>query len=327
MTTSSSPRSARDLFLTLLDEASTPEQRASVFQSIVTQPISAALLAHGAEVLRAAMVPVELPGNAIDTCGTGGSGHRTFNTSTLTAFVVAAASGKVAKHGNRSASGNCGCFDLLEELGVKIDLTPDQECRVFDDLGIVFLFAPLHHPALHHVASLRKAHGKKTLFNLIGPLCNPARVSRQMIGTGKVEDARLLASTLQQLGSVGSIIVTGHDGLDEVTVTDTTTIRTVRDSSIEEHEFSPESLFVSLVQPENIRGGTPKENAEHFLRLAKGGGSEALRDLVLVNAAHALLVASMSETLSEAFARAEETLASGKVYELFCLYRDLSQRL
>ncbi len=327
MSTTLFTQSAFEQIKTLLSEKCEDAEREAIFNNLVQQPISADVLTDGVRALRESMIPLSLSSYAIDTCGTGGSGLKTINTSSLTAFIVAAAGGKVAKHGNRSASGNCGCFDLLEELGVNIHLNPDEERRVFERLGIAFLYAQLHHPALRFVAPLRKKYGKKTLFNLIGPLCNPAGVKQQLIGTAREEDAQIIAKALQMLGSVGSIVVTGHDGLDEVTVTDTTTVRYVREENVEIKEFSPASLSIKLALPHEIEGGTAKENAALFLELAQGKGTAAMRSLILINAAHALLLTPLVTKLEDAFLLAKKTLNSGAAYEAFRLYRDFTKQL
>ena len=319
--------SASNFIADLLSEELQDVKREQLFHELISQPVTPELLTEGVRSLREKMVPVDLAEDAIDTCGTGGSGKKTINTSTLTAFIVAAAGGKVAKHGNCSASGNCGCFDLLEELGVNIDLNPDQEHRVFEELGITFLYARLHHPALRFVAPLRKKYGKKTLFNLIGPLCNPAGVHRQMIGTGNDTDAKVIAETLQRLGSTGSFVVTGHDGLDEVTVTTKTRVRRVTEKEIETEEFSPTSLSVQLAPASEIEGGTAKENAALFLELAQGRGTAAMKNLILLNATYALLLTPLATKIEEAFSLAQKTLNSGAAYEVFRSYRDFTKQL
>ncbi|NOS67238.1 MAG: anthranilate phosphoribosyltransferase [Candidatus Peribacteraceae bacterium] len=311
----------------LMTENIDENEREKLFQEIISSPITPTLLAEAVRVLREKMITVDLGYDAIDTCGTGGSGKKTINTSTLSAFIVAACGGKVAKHGNRSASGNCGSFDLLETLGVNIALTPEQEQKIFDELGIVFLFAPLHHPALKHVAPLRKRHGKKTLFNLVGPLCNPARVTKQIIGTGNAADADLMAGALHALGSFGSMIVTGQDGLDEVTMTAATTIRTVTPDGVLTSTFTPSDLRLPFSNSEGLEGGTPQQNAEIFLSLAQGKGHESHRNLVLVNAAHTILMAGISQSIDEAFALAKDALFSGRVHDLIINYRDLTHRI
>lgn len=327
MLTTLHSQSAYDLIKTLLSETCENAERETVFNELVMRPVSSELLIDGVQALRENMIPVSLSSDAIDTCGTGGSGLKTINTSTLTAFIVAAAGGKVAKHGNRSASGNCGCFDLLEELRVNINLNPEQERLAFEKLGIAFLFAPLHHPALRFVAPLRKNYGKKTLFNLLGPLCNPTGVRRQIIGTGNAKDAPIIAETLLKLCSFGSMVVTGNDGLDEITITTTTIIRNITVNGIQIEEFSPVSVSLPLAFPQEIEGGNTKENAQIFLELIQGRGNTAMRNLVLINAAHALFLTSMVATMPEAFALAQKTLDSGAAYDVFRSYRDFTKQV
>lgn len=316
-------KSAFEIVSGLLSEDTSNERREAMFHELVSRPITEELLTEGALALREHMIPVHLHANeAIDTCGTGGSGKKTINTSTLTAFIVSAAGGKVAKHGNRSASGNCGCFDLLEKLGVRIDLTPAQEQKVFDKLGIVFLFAPAHHPALRFVAPLRKQYGKKTVFNLIGPLCNPAGVTAQLIGNGSEEQANLLASAIQKLGTDRTLIVTGHDGLDEVTLTTKTTVRNVTEEEVSISEFNPLDFGIALVHDESIEGGDHETNVKIFLDIAQGNGTEAMKNLAIVNAAHALLLTPLASTIDEAIHIARSTLGSGAVFDLFARYKE-----
>lgn len=329
MSTNSVQSSGASLLNQLLSGSLSQKEMEDVFMAFVGLPITAELLVDCAAVLRDKMVPVHLPGSelAIDTCGTGGSGKKTVNTSTLAAFIVAAAGGKVAKHGNRSASGNCGCFDLLEKLNIRIDLTPEMERTLFEELGITFLFAPLHHPALKLVAPLRKNYGKKTIFNLFGPLCNPASIQRQLIGTGNDEHAKLLADTLLHFGSYGSKVVTGKDGLDEVTTVADTTIYSVTSSGVDISVFSPAEVSLPLASEKEIEGGTPEENVAIFLKLIQGFGDPAKKNLVLMNAAHALLLAELATSIQDAFLLAKETLESGKVHNLFQEYKELSSSL
>jgi len=312
--------STYDLITLLISETIDDQERSAAFQELVSRPMTPQALSDGRRAMRERMVPVSLSPDTIDTCGTGGSGKKTINTSTLAAFIVAVAGGKVAKHGNRSASGNCGSFDLLEHLGARINLSPKEEKQVFDELGIVFLFAPLHHPAMKFVGPLRKAYGKKTLFNYLGPLSNPAGVKRQLIGNGNHEAAMLFVQSLQQDGDRHALIVTGDDGLDEVTVTAPTTIRTVRGDAILETRFSPGQLSLPLYAEKDIEGGTAAENAAIFLDLAKGQGDDARKALILVNAAHALLLTNRFPSLAEAYATTKEILASGKVLALIERY-------
>ncbi|MEN6452476.1 MAG: anthranilate phosphoribosyltransferase [Thermoguttaceae bacterium] len=316
-----------DLVLLLMSAEVDESRRAAAFQELIEQPVTADCLAEAARALRDRMTPVELSAEAIDTCGTGGSGKRTFNTSTLSAFVIAAAGGRVAKHGNRSASGNCGGCDLLERLGAAIDLGPDQERRIFDSLGIVFLHAARHHAALRRVAPLRKAHGKRTVFNYLGPLCNPANVRTQLMGAGNSEASGLLADCLRRDPTKRAVVATGDDGLDEVTVVTATTIRSIEAGRVTEARFSPESLGLPLFSHRAIEGGTADENAATFLSLAAGRADDAKKTLVLVNAAHGLQLAGVAPSLSDAYGLASETLASGRVLDLLNRYCRLSNEL
>lgn len=326
--THASAKLAENMISDLLSEELSDADREHIFTELVSQPITSALLTGGVKALRNSMITVDLDiRDTIDTCGTGGSGKKTVNTSTLTAFIVAAAGGKVAKHGNRSASGNCGCFDLLEKLGVRIDLTPDMEKQVFEELGMVFLFAPSHHPSLRHVGPLRKALGKKTVFNLMGPLCNPAGVTAQLIGTGTQEHADIIAEALQNLGTENAYIATGYDGLDEVTVTDRTTIRHIHSGSIDTEECNPTDFVMPLAAPESIEGGTVDENMEIFTEIAKGKGSTDVQNLAILNAAYALMLTSLVSDIGEAVALAKETLLSGRVYDKFTQYKEFTLSL
>lgn len=306
----------------LLSETTSEDRRKEAFDEFVRIPITPDTLYHAATMLRSKMVPVHLPGTLLDTCGTGGSGKRTINTSTLTAFLIAACGGKIAKHGNRSASGNCGSFDLLEHLGVNILLSPEEEERIFSALGIAFLFAPLHHPALRFVATLRKQYAQKTIFNLLGPLCNPASASLQLLGTPNAEQAEMLGETLTRLGTEKSFVVAGMDGLDEVSACAPTVVYEIP-SGLKSY-FTPSDLGLPASHSSHIEGGSPPQNVEIFLELAKGRGTEPERRLILLNAAHGILLAGLCTTLSDAYGLAREKLLSGKVDDLFLRYRTLS---
>ena len=287
-------------------------------------PLTAEDLAEAALAMRKAMIPVDLGLQAIDTCGTGGSGKQRINTSTLVAFIVAAAGGKVAKHGNRAAGGRCGSFDLLEGLGAKIELTTAQEQKIFQELGIAFLFARLHHPAMRHVASARKAFGKPTIFNLLGPICNPANVRRQLLGTPFKANAKLLSEALKILGTEESWIVTGDDGLDEVTLGGSTTILTAEG---DERRFSPTDIRLPFARGREMVGGTCEENLAIFRDIAARKGTEAHRNLVIVNAAHALVLAKVALTVQAGAVIASDILRSGAVGELISRYVEASNDL
>lgn len=313
------------LFHALFHPTATDQERSLAFETLVTLPITADLLVDAVHYLSERILPVELPGDPLDTCGTGGSRKPRFNTSTFVAFLAAACGAKVAKHGNRAASGRCGSFDLLEHLGVRFDgMSPDAALRLYEELRIVFLYAPTHHPILRTIAPLRRKHGKKTFFNLLGPLLNPARVQRQIIGAASTEDARVLAEALQRLGRTRACVVTGLDGLDEVSIGAPSLLLDIPSGS--QSYFSPTDLGLPVMHA-GIEGGDPSENARMFLDLAEGGGTESIRRLVLVNTALALVIAGISPSIEEGFARASETLARGDVLRVFTRYRDLSSVL
>ena len=311
----------KDIVGSMLRGELTDEQILTQLTKWSTQPVTPDHLVAGATAMREAMVSVELEGSPIDTCGTGGSGLKTINTSTLVAFLVTAAGGTVAKHGNRSASGNCGCFDVLEGLGVNIELTPDQEKIVYDALGIVFLYAKSHHPAMRFVGPARKQFGKKTLFNLLGPLCNPAVVTRQMVGTGNADDAALMIAALKQLGTEQALIVSGNDGLDEVTICSTTTVQLLDGEST---TFDPLTHGIEYADPHDIEGGSVEENVAIVRSLAMGRGTRLQQNLIVVNAAHALWLAGLVATIEDGIALAREVLLSGRVLELIERYVEAS---
>ncbi len=288
------------------------------FAALAGNIVSGKDLAQAADILRSHAVRIVLPDDPIDTCGTGGSGKKRMNTSTIASFVIAAAGGPVAKHGNRAAGGRCGSFDVLEGLGAKIDLTPAQAKATYEACGLVFLFAPLYHPALAAVAAARKRYGKPTFFNLLGPLCNPAGVRRHLLGTPHLKHARVLADALRLLGHERSLVVCGNDGLDEVTVSGTTTILDVAQST--ERQFHPEDIGLSEHAFEATEGGDTQTNVAIARRILGGDATPAQRDLVLINAAHALLLTEIVATLPDALAAAEHALNSGAAQALLNQY-------
>lgn len=313
-------------FLQLIDEQTADEDRSAIFADLVSQPITPELIANGVAALRQHMVSTNITA-MLDTCGTGGSGKQTINTSSVVAVLSAACGVTVAKHGNKSASGNCGCFDLLEELGVNIQLSPTEEKALFEELGIVFLFAPLHHPAMRFVGPLRKEYEKKTVFNLLGPLCNPAGVGHQVVGTGNSEQAELLAKALQKIGTQKSIVLTGDDGLDEATVCSGTQALFVTPDEVRSEHIDPTTLGIELADPTEIEGATPDQNAATFLQILSGQGTTAQNNLVCLNTAFALLASGEEQDLGTAFAKATEVLASGSARTLFDSYKQASQSL
>ena len=260
--------------------------------------------------LKAQMRRIAAPPMAIDLCGTGGDGLGTLNISTAVSFVVAAAGVPVAKHGNRSMSSKSGAADILEALGVKIDLAPETAERALREIGIIFLFAQTHHPAMRHVAKARQAIGKRTIFNLLGPLANPAGVKRQLVGVFAKEWLEPYAEALRALGCERAMVVHGRDGLDELTTTDITYAVSLEDGTIAQTEIVPEDAGLKRSSLEALRGGGAAENAQALRALLKGEKS-AYRDIVVLNAAAALMVAGRVNDIMAGAVLAQQLLDSG----------------
>lgn len=271
-----------------------------------------------ARVMREHALSVPGVEDVVDTCGTGGDALRlssgqasgTFNVSTAAAFVAAAAGARVAKHGNRAMSSACGSADVLEALGAKIDLTPDQVAACIRETGIGFMFAQAFHPAMKHVASPRREIGVRTVFNVLGPLTNPAGAKRQLLGVARPELAPLLAEALGRLGAQHALVVHGHGGLDEISLSGPSTVHELRDGALREYEVSPREVGLSEASLEAVRGGSPEVNAA-ALRAVLDGERGPLRDITLLNAAAALVVADLAADLREGVRIASEAVDSG----------------
>ena len=261
---------------------------------------------------RAEPVPVdgELRATLVDTCGTGGDRSHSINVSTIASFVVAGAGGRVCKHGNRAASSATGSADLLEALGVAIELGPDGVVRCIDEAGIGFCFAPRFHPAMRHAGPVRRELGVPTVFNFLGPLANPARVTRQVIGVSDARMADKMIRVLQANGSVRAMVVFGDDGLDELTTTTTSTVVELRDGRVTTSTVDPAALGLAVVGGDALRGGDPAQNAEATRRVLAGEPGPH-RDIVVLNAAAALVVAELAEDLSAGIEQAASAIDSG----------------
>jgi len=246
----------------------------------------------------------------VDTCGTGGDGAGTFNISTVTAFVVAGAGARVAKHGNRSISSRCGSADVMEGLGVNVALAPDQVARSIRETGIGFLFAPAIHTATKHAQPARLELKTRTVFNLLGPLTNPAGAGAQLAGAPSAEAAELIAQALAALGLPRGFVVHGSDGLDEITTTGPTLAFEIRDGSVTRREFTPEEFGVARAGIEDLRGGDREVNCA-IVHSILSGAAGAPRNVVLVNSAAALVAADLAHDLGEGAARAAESIDSG----------------
>ncbi len=261
--------------------------------------------------LRAKMHKVAAPPGAIDIVGTGGDGHATYNVSTLAALIAAACGVPVAKHGNRAASSNAGASDVLSALGVGIGVTPREVATSIAEAGIGFMSAPAHHPAMRHVAEIRAELGTRTLFNLIGPLANPAGVKRQLLGVFSADWLRPLAEVLRDLGAECVWVVHGSDGLDEITTTGPTLVTALETGTIRSFEIVPEDAGIARAKLEDLKGGDAAHNAA-ALNAVLHGARNAYRDIAVINAAAALVVAGKAASLREGATLAAAALDSGR---------------
>jgi anthranilate phosphoribosyltransferase len=246
----------------------------------------------------------------VDTCGTGGDSAHTFNISTTTSFVVAACGVTVAKHGNRSVSSQCGSADLLEALGIKLDTAPEIVEEAVQDIGIGFLFAPLYHGAMRFAAKARKEVGLRSIFNMLGPLTNPAGANCQLLGVYAPELTEMFAHALQLLGTKRAFVVHGHDGLDEISVCAPTRVSELKDGLIRTYDIFPEQFFTEQAKPADLLGGNPEENAQ-ITRNILNGEKGPKRNIVLINAAAALVAASQAEDLKQGIRIAETAIDGG----------------
>jgi len=293
----------------LSGEMDTADIAATLIQ-IENEGVGAEQLAAGAAVMREHMTRVNVPEKAIDIVGTGGTGLKLLSISTATAFVVAGAGVPVAKHGNRGASSPTGTADTLSELGVNIAMTPDRAAAAVSEVGMGFLFAPTYHPAMRHVGPARKQIGKRTIFNRLGPLCNPAEVKYMLLGSAESHLVRPMAEALKANGVTSAMVVHGEDGMDEITTTGTTQVAELNGGDISEYVLSPETFNFDRVSLQALSGGAPAVNAAALSRLLDGEAS-AYRDIVCLNAGAALKIAGKVEEIAAGIEQARESINSG----------------
>ncbi len=309
---------AEQLMNAMMHGELTPVQIAGVLMTLRTRGETLEELVGFAKAMRAnsLRVPVNLP-DLLDTCGTGGDTLKTWNLSTATAFVVAGAGVPIAKHGNRAVSSKCGSADVLEALGARIDLAPEQVAQCIDQVGVGFLFAPVHHPAMKHVAPVRRELGVRTVFNLLGPLTNPAGARRQLLGVFSWEWLTLIAEALARLGTERACVVHGMDGLDEASPIGVTVCAHLKpDGTVETFEFTPTDLGLEPVPEKALMAGeTPQENAQ-ILRSALSGDDELRMRALLPGAGVALWVAGRAETIRDGIWLATRTIESGRAEEI-----------
>ncbi len=321
-------QAARAMHLLMSGELS-PAQTAALLIGLRMKGETAEEITGFAEIMRdfATRVPVtHRP--LVDTCGTGGDGTGTFNISTTTAFVVAGAGAAVAKHGNRAASSKCGSADVLEALGVNINLDPEQTGRCVDETGVGFLFARNLHSAMKHVGPVRMELRVRTVFNILGPLTNPAGADRQVVGVFNRQLAPTMAEALLELGSKHAFVVAGMDGLDELTLAGPSLVCEARDGAVHEYEITPESVGLALAATGALLGGDADRNAA-MLRAVLEGELGPCRDVVLLNASPALVACGIAADLKEGVARAAEAVDSGaalsKLEALIAFTRNMAQ--
>ncbi|HEX5537784.1 MAG TPA: anthranilate phosphoribosyltransferase [Sphingobium sp.] len=302
---------AKTAFCAMLDGAGTDEEIAAFLTALSGRGETAEEIAAAAQAMRERMIAIDAPGGAMDVCGTGGDGHHTLNVSTAVSLVVAACGVPVAKHGNRAASSKAGAADTLEALGINLSVTPEQAEQQLGDLGICFLFAQHYHPALKRLGPIRKAIGQRTMFNLLGPLANPARVRRQLIGIARPAYVPIYAEALHRVGTDHALVVSGDEGLDELSTAggnDVAEVSSAGTIAMRRIDAADAGLPVHPVAA--IRGGDPAYNAAALRRLLMGEEG-AYRDAVLLNAAAALTVAGKADSLRDGVEEAAEAIDRG----------------
>jgi len=304
-------REMYDVFGYVMDGKATDVQKSAFLVALRMKGETADEITGAAMAMRERVTPLQTNGaDVIDTCGTGGDGRGTFNISTVAAIVAAAAGAMVAKHGNRAVSSSCGSADLLAELGVTIDLDAQRMSEVLRRAGISFLFAPKLHPAMGAVMGVRRELGVRTVFNVLGPLTNPAFARRQVLGVYSDHLVDVVARVLLALDSEHALVVHSRDGLDEISVSAPTRVCEVRNGKIWAYELDPESIGVTRHRIEEIAGGDPRENAR-IAREILSGEAGARSDIVAANAAAALYVAGVTPSIREGVAKAREAIRSG----------------
>jgi len=288
----------------------TPAQIAAFLMALRMRGETVEEITAGARVMRAKATKVDAPEGAIDTCGTGGDASGTYNISTAASFIVAACGVPVAKHGNKALSSKSGSAEVLEKLGVKLDISPAQITKCIKEAGIGFMFAPAHHSAMKHVGPTRAEMGTRTIFNLLGPLSNPAGAKFQVVGVFAQQWVEPLAHVLKNLGSERVWVVHGSDGLDELTTTGISHVAELKNGAVTTFDIAPEDVGLARADPAALKGGDPQENMEALVRLLDGEEG-AYRDIVTLNAAASLVVAGKATTLSEGVQMAGKAISTG----------------
>ena len=310
----------------IMEGEATPAQLGAFLTALALKGETTQEIAGMAKVMREMALQVKVDGELIDTVGTGGDGKNTFNISTATAFVAAGAGLKVAKHGNRAASGSCGSADVLEALGVQIELSPEAVAQCVNEVGVGFMFAPGFHPAMRYAGPVRREIGIRTVFNILGPLTNPAGAQTQLLGVAFPELGGIMAEVLGFLGSHHAMIVHGHGGLDEISLSGDTSVWEVRGGEVEEWTLHVEDTGLPETPIEAIRGGTKKENAATMRRVFQGEQGP-VRDMVLLNSAGVLMVGDKAESIRKGVEMSAGIIDSGAALAKLDQMIEVTQRL
>jgi anthranilate phosphoribosyltransferase len=315
----------RDAFDVIMLGEATPAQIGALLMALALKGETASEVAGGARALRTAMLPFAVDDSAtlVDTCGTGGGTFSTFNISTAAALVAAGAGVRIAKHGNRSHSSRCGSADVLESLGVEIQPSLAAMRRMLDHAGIVFMFAPAMHPAMRHVAAVRRELGVPTIMNLLGPLANPASAGRQVVGVANPARMDLMAGALAELGSVHALVVHGEPGMDEISPIGCTRVLEVRRGAVDEWSIDPASYSLAAASDE-LAGGEPAENAARVMAVLDGSDRKGARSAVVLNAAAAIYVGGAAPSFGEGIRAASISIDSGKALRALIALREAS---
>ena len=300
---------------------------AAVLTALAANTVSSEEMTGFATVMRDKGDSVQYQSPLMDTCGTGGSGLETVNTSTMAAFVLSSFGILIAKHGNRASSGKCGSMDVLENLGVNIDISPQDALAALDACGVAFLFAPRYHSAVRHVVPVRKELGFRTVFNFLGPICNPANTQIQLLGVSDEHMAPLMLTTLRDLGSQRVMVVRGDDGLDELSLCASSQIWELRDGQIKTYAFSPQDIGLELVPFEAISGGDATQNTSLFMDILKGQAPTPYLNHLALNAGAGLYIAGHADSIKLGVQRALQQIKSGAVFQQFETYRQFTQSL
>jgi anthranilate phosphoribosyltransferase len=318
---------AERAFGEVMEGRASPVQMAALLVAIRVRGATSQEVAGGVRALRRAMVPVPTdPAGLVDTCGTGGGALTTFNISTAAALLAAGAGVRVAKHGNRSFTSRCGSADVLEALGVRLELDPEREARVLEECGIVFMFAPLHHPAMRHIGPIRRELAMPTVMNVLGPITNPAGARRQVVGVSDPALLELIAGALLELGHERALVVHGEPGMDELSPLGTTQVLEVANGAVTRRTFDPAAeLGWERFEVSGLEGGERDDNARKVVGVLKGDVGGSARAATILNAGAALWVAGRADTLVDGVHQAEAALDAGAGYDTLRALREASQ--